>query len=56
MGKREPVHSLAFSSNEPECPYQGLAPFEANRAALFFGRATATRNLLDRLAPRLKEQ
>ncbi|GAA2637638.1 hypothetical protein SMC26_37690 [Actinomadura fulvescens] len=38
------------------CPYQGLAPFEADRTELFFGRARATRNLLDRLAPRLGER
>ncbi|MFB4306832.1 AAA family ATPase [Actinomadura sp. GTD37] len=38
------------------CPYQGLVPFEAEKAGLFFGRASATRNLLDRLAPRLRER
>ncbi|MFA1550316.1 NACHT and WD repeat domain-containing protein [Actinomadura chokoriensis] len=38
------------------CPYQGLAPFQADRADLFFGRASATRNLLERLGPRLRER
>ncbi|MFA1538240.1 nSTAND1 domain-containing NTPase [Actinomadura monticuli] len=38
------------------CPYQGLAPFEAEKADLFFGRASATANLLERLAPRLAER
>jgi WD40 repeat protein len=36
-----------------ECPYQGLAPFDADRKELFFGRAGAIRNLLARLGPRL---
>ncbi|MCK2221968.1 WD40 repeat domain-containing protein [Actinomadura sp. ATCC 31491] len=36
-----------------ECPYQGLAPFEAGRAELFFGRGRATANLLGRLGRRL---
>ncbi|WP_433444940.1 NACHT and WD repeat domain-containing protein [Nonomuraea sp. CA-141351] len=35
------------------CPYQGLAPFEAGRAELFFGRTRATRSLLERLGRRL---
>ncbi|UBU09249.1 WD40 repeat domain-containing protein [Nonomuraea gerenzanensis] len=35
------------------CPYQGLAPFEAGMSELFFGRAHATRNLLERLGKRL---
>ncbi|MFI0482846.1 hypothetical protein [Actinomadura sp. 9N215] len=39
-----------------ECPYQGLAPFATDRSELFFGRTRATRNLLDRLAPRLRER
>ncbi|SFO84919.1 WD40 repeat [Actinomadura madurae] len=38
------------------CPYQGLAPFEADRTDVFFGRVQATRNLVDRLGPRLKER
>ncbi|MFI0408268.1 hypothetical protein [Actinomadura sp. 3N508] len=50
------VGSLPLSSGEVECPYQGLAPFEADRADLFFGRVQATRDLLDRLAPRLEGQ
>jgi hypothetical protein len=36
------------------CPYQGPAPFEADRTELFFGRTRATRGLLERLAPRLE--
>ncbi|MFI0452037.1 NACHT and WD repeat domain-containing protein [Actinomadura sp. 6N118] len=39
-----------------QCPYQGLAPFEADKTALFFGRARATRSLLDRLGPRVRER
>jgi WD40 repeat protein len=35
------------------CPYQGLAPFEAENSELFFGRARATRDLLGRLGGRL---
>ncbi|MGW0064890.1 nSTAND1 domain-containing NTPase [Streptosporangium sandarakinum] len=35
------------------CPYQGLAPFEAGKAELFFGRTRATCNLLERLGRRL---
>ncbi|MGW4799041.1 NACHT and WD repeat domain-containing protein, partial [Nonomuraea sp. NPDC004297] len=35
------------------CPYQGLAPFEAGRSELFFGRTRATRDLLGRLGRRL---
>ena len=38
------------------CPYQGLAPFETDDTELFFGRTQATRDLLDRLGPRLKER
>ncbi|WP_342775003.1 WD40 repeat domain-containing protein [Nonomuraea diastatica] len=34
------------------CPYQGLVPFEGGKAELFFGRARATHNLLDRLGRR----
>ncbi len=37
------------------CPYQGLAPFEAGEAGLFFGRTQATRDLLDRLEKRLDD-
>jgi WD40 repeat protein len=37
------------------CPYQGLAPFEIESSELFFGRARATRGLLERLGPRLEE-
>ncbi|HEX2314745.1 MAG TPA: hypothetical protein VHJ17_13470 [Thermomonospora sp.] len=37
------------------CPYQGLAPFEADRTDLFFGRARATSALLERLGARLKD-
>ncbi|WP_121432521.1 WD40 repeat domain-containing protein [Actinomadura pelletieri] len=41
--------------NAPDfCPYQGLAPFETERTELFFGRARATRNLLERLGSRLE--
>ncbi|GAA3607635.1 hypothetical protein GCM10022419_110680 [Nonomuraea rosea] len=36
------------------CPYQGLAPFESDRSELFFGRRRAVRDLLERLAPRLR--
>ena len=35
------------------CPYQGLVPFEAERAEFFFGRTRVVRNLLERLRPRL---
>ena len=37
------------------CPYQGLAPFGAETAELFFGRARSTRDLAGRLASRLAE-
>ncbi|MGR6918730.1 NACHT and WD repeat domain-containing protein [[Actinomadura] parvosata] len=37
------------------CPYQGLAPFESDQSELFFGRRRAVRDLLERLAPRLRE-
>ncbi|MEW9553636.1 AAA family ATPase [Nonomuraea sp. NPDC050783] len=37
------------------CPYQGLAPFDSDRSELFFGRRRALRDLLERLAPRLRE-
>jgi len=46
----------APSGGADVCPYQGLAPFEADRTGLFFGRTQATRNLLDRLGPRLRER
>ncbi|MFI6743845.1 NACHT and WD repeat domain-containing protein [Nonomuraea sp. NPDC050451] len=36
------------------CPYQGLAPFESDQSELFFGRRRAVRDLLERLAPRLR--
>ncbi|MEW2359772.1 hypothetical protein [Spirillospora sp. NPDC029432] len=52
-GERAAAGSLPLSAGDAECPYQGLAPFEADRADLFFGRVQSTRNLLDRLAPRL---
>ncbi|MEU7853117.1 WD40 repeat domain-containing protein [Nonomuraea sp. NPDC049141] len=48
-------HSVPPSPSDV-CPYQGLAPFETDRTELFFGRARATRNLLDRLGRRLAEQ
>jgi WD40 repeat protein len=35
------------------CPYQGLAPFTAENSDLFFGRARATRALIERLGRRL---
>ncbi|MFB4314172.1 hypothetical protein [Actinomadura sp. 21ATH] len=54
--ERVTAGSHPISNGEIECPYQGLAPFEADRAELFFGRVQATRNLLDRLAPRLEGQ
>ncbi|MFF5257968.1 AAA family ATPase [Actinomadura viridis] len=54
--QRVTAGSLPLSSGELECPYQGLAPFETDRAELFFGRVQAIRNLLDRLAPRLEGQ
>ncbi|GAA4622857.1 hypothetical protein GCM10023196_016730 [Actinoallomurus vinaceus] len=38
------------------CPYQGLAPFDAEGADFFFGRARATRGVLERLGPRLTER
>ncbi|XRQ06598.1 NACHT and WD repeat domain-containing protein, partial [Actinomadura welshii] len=38
------------------CPYQGLAPFEAERSVFFYGRARATRSLVERLGARLEEQ
>ncbi|MEV0196165.1 AAA family ATPase [Nonomuraea sp. NPDC050691] len=38
------------------CPYQGLAPFESDKSELFFGRRRAVRDLLERLAPRLRER
>ncbi|MFG6194348.1 NACHT and WD repeat domain-containing protein [Nonomuraea sp. JJY05] len=38
------------------CPYQGLAPFESDQSELFFGRRQAVRDLLERLAPRLRER
>src|SRR3569833_4308591 len=43
------------SGDEDTCPYQGLAPFEADSTEFFFGRARATRDLLGRLGPRLEE-
>jgi WD40 repeat protein len=38
------------------CPYQGLAPFDAENSELFFGRARATRDLLGRLGRRLGDE
>jgi WD40 repeat protein len=35
------------------CPYQGLAPFAAENSDVFFGRARATRGLIERLGRRL---
>ncbi|MFG1687160.1 NACHT and WD repeat domain-containing protein [Nonomuraea sp. NPDC049269] len=47
---------LSPSGNGGEvCPYQGLVPFESEKTEFFFGRARATRSLLDRLGPRLDE-
>ncbi|MBC6460662.1 WD40 repeat domain-containing protein [Actinomadura sp. HBU206391] len=43
-------------ARDDDCPYQGLAPFETDRTDVFFGRTQATRNLLDRLGPRLGER
>jgi WD40 repeat protein len=43
------------SGDDDVCPYQGLAPFEADSTEFFFGRARATRDLLGRLGPRLEE-
>ncbi|TDD82052.1 AAA family ATPase [Actinomadura rubrisoli] len=40
--------------NGAACPYQGLAPFKIDGSELFFGRARATRGLLERLGPRLE--
>ncbi|MDN3357773.1 NACHT domain-containing protein [Actinomadura sp. DC4] len=43
------------SGDDGTCPYQGLAPFEADSTEFFFGRARATRDLLGRLGPRIEE-
>ena len=53
-GETVPALSLPPALGDGECPYQGLAPFGPDRSDLFFGRAKATRNLLDRLAARLR--
>jgi WD40 repeat protein len=45
---------LSSGDGDDVCPYQGLAPFEAERTELFFGRARTTRGLLERLGPRLE--
>jgi hypothetical protein len=36
-----------YSAGDAICPYQGLAPFEAEDAAMSFGRTRATRGRLD---------
>src|SRR4051794_5600426 len=46
---------LSSGSGDDVCPYQGLAPFEADRTEFFFGRAQATHSLLERLGLRLQE-
>jgi WD40 repeat protein len=46
----------AGATGGDDCPYQGLAPFEAEDSALFFGRARATESLLERLGRRLDGQ
>jgi WD40 repeat protein len=38
------------------CPYQGLAPFDAERSEFFFGRMRATLGILERLEPRLAKR
>ncbi|GAA2080691.1 hypothetical protein GCM10009780_17780 [Actinomadura alba] len=48
--------ALASGDGDEVCPYQGLAPFETERSEFFFGRTRATRNLLERLTPRLEGQ
>jgi WD40 repeat protein len=45
--------TAAGGLGEDACPYQGLAPFSAEDAELFFGRVRATRDLLERLGRRL---
>ncbi|MGW0807907.1 nSTAND1 domain-containing NTPase [Nonomuraea sp. NPDC002799] len=50
MGEREEGDHL-----DEVCPYQGLAPFESGEAELFFGRARATADLLERLARRVAD-
>ncbi|GAB2848599.1 hypothetical protein GCM10027176_60100 [Actinoallomurus bryophytorum] len=47
--------TLPPSRDDDTCPYQGLAPYEADSTAFFFGRARATRDLLGRLGPRLED-
>src|SRR5512139_3138667 len=45
--------AAATTGVEGLCPYQGLAPFEADDTELFFGRARETGALVDRLGARL---
>lgn len=42
---REPTRAIIPEGN----PYPGLHPFEANKAALFFGRATEARAVIERM-------
>ncbi|MFG2004589.1 AAA family ATPase [Spirillospora sp. NPDC048911] len=56
MGDMDAAATPPSGDGAEPCPYQGLAPFEADRTELFFGRARATRGLLDRLAPRVRER
>ncbi|MGR6924552.1 ATP-binding protein [[Actinomadura] parvosata] len=55
--RRVLVREAVGAVRDPDevCPYQGLAPFESDRSELFFGRRRAVRDLLERLAPRLRE-
>jgi WD40 repeat protein len=52
-GRTGTAEAEPYSAGDAICPYQGLAPFEAENAAMFFGRARATRGLVDRLGRRL---
>ncbi|MFI7697857.1 hypothetical protein [Nonomuraea sp. NPDC049480] len=58
LGRREApgVRRRSSPKQDGVCPYQGLVPFESDRSELFFGRRRAVRNLLERLAPRLRER
>ncbi|MEV0401551.1 hypothetical protein [Actinoallomurus sp. NPDC050550] len=47
--------STASDVVDDVCPYQGLAPFDAERTEFFFGRTRATRGILERLGSRLTE-
>ena len=49
ISKEQPALSVAFKLPHDKCPYQGLASFDSEHAALFFGRRRETLEALAKI-------